>query len=100
MIEEFALGHIFFWVLRVSPVRIIPPMLHSFIYHQRYIILKFGTVFQKTRLKGTGDSYPRNKELIQIPRHKPHTYHSRLQQARYKHQPILCLASISRLHVL
>jgi len=36
----------------------------------------------KTHFKITGDSYPRDKELIQIERYEPHTYHSRLQQAR------------------
>jgi hypothetical protein len=54
----------------------------------------------KTRLKGTGDSYPRNTELIQTAGYEPHTCHSRLQQAGYKQQPILCLASIGRLHEL
>jgi len=47
MIEELELGQIFFWVLRVSAVSIIPTMLHLFVYNQRYIILKFDMVFQK-----------------------------------------------------
>jgi hypothetical protein len=47
MTEEVALGQIFFWVLRVSPFSIIPPMSHLLVYHQRYVILKFDIVFQK-----------------------------------------------------
>ena len=43
---RMAVGHVFRQVLLFSGASIIPPMLHthSFMYHQRYTVLEFGSI--------------------------------------------------------